>query len=93
MAISFNGAHSSRFSKDSSNFWIHLDVEVSFLSSLSVPLIDSVIDPICERPANNGIDNVGDVLPRELVHLHLGHRERHHHIFIGLGELQEVFNS
>ena len=93
MTIALHCANSSGFLKDPSYFWIHLDIKVAFLSSLFMPSLDSCIDPIIKWLANQGINDVSNVLTRQLLQLGFHHRQRGHYIVILPGEIHQVMNG
>ena len=70
------------------DLWIHIDGEVLVLDDLGVTLVDLAVDPLFEDGTNDGVDNVGDVLPRQLLHLTLLRRQRPRHIWPVPGVVQ-----
>ena len=55
--------------EDLGDFWIHIDHHVLFGLDLVVALPHLRLHPLGEWVANDGIDDIGDVLPRKLLHL------------------------
>ena len=93
MTIALHCANSSGFLKDPSYFRIHLDIEVAFLSSLFMSSLYSYINPIIKRLANQGINDVGYVLTRQLLQLGFHHRQRGEYIVVLPGEIHQVMNG
>ena len=48
---------------------VHVDHHVLFGLDLVIPLPHLLLDPLGEWVTNDGIDDIGDVLPRKLLHL------------------------
>ena len=44
---------------------VHLDELVSVLLDLEVPGIHPLLDPECERLADDAVDDIDDILPKE----------------------------
>ena len=56
-------------SEDLSYFWIHIDHHVLFCFDLVISLLHLRLNPFSERISNDGIYDVGDILPGQLLHL------------------------
>ena len=61
---SLHGANGSAFPKDASYLRVHLDIHTSFLSPLLVSSVDSIVNPLIEDFADEGADDVGNILAR-----------------------------
>ena len=74
VASAIHGADGGGLLKDSGDFWVHLDVQIVLHGPLLVPLVDSGINPIGEGLADDGEDDIGDVLSRQLLQFRLHQR-------------------
>ena len=75
-----------------SYLWIHLNQHLPLLCNLHVPLVYPGLDPSSEGFTDDGVDDVGDVGPRELqdllLHLWQGSQDR----WMSFGVGQHVLN-
>ena len=67
---------------------VHVDSEVLLLDELLVPLGDLLVDPVLERLADDGVDEVGDVGPGQLLHLSRLHGQRLLYCWVALGVME-----
>ena len=73
MTIALNSTDCDGFLENPSYFRIHLYIKVALLSSLFMPSLNSRIDPIIKRLANQGVNDIGYILAWQLLQLNLHH--------------------
>ena len=67
VAGTIHGTNSGGLLKDSCDLRIHLDIEVVLLSTFFMPCLNTLINPITKWLADDGIDDVSNVLAWQLL--------------------------
>ena len=78
-------------SKGSCNLRVHLNVEVLLSEDLGITCLDAGVNPLVEGLTHEGVDDVGDVLPRKLVDL-MFNWQRIHDIGVVVTKLKQVLD-
>ena len=82
--------HTGACPEDFEYLRVELDPQVAFVLDLGVPFCHDILHPVAKWLANDGVDDVDDILPEQFVDLTILNRESPLDLWVFLRPLEYI---